>query len=273
MSSMEIAELRSLIAVAAFAGVGRAAAALHLSQPTVSAHLRRLEGALGLPLVERRGRSIAFTVAGESLVRDAHRIVALHDEALDRIVGTPGDDIVVASTDMANASILQTVTRVLSDRHPERRVRFRFHRTDSLRRFVRAHTADVVLGYGDLGPGRIDIGPVPLAWFGAAGVAADAGLVVFSPPCTLRDAILAAPAGERRTVVRECLDLSSVLATVRAGAGITALPAFHRTESQLRELDLPAPPPLPLTMVASDRIPADTRNALVAELRRAVASA
>ncbi len=95
---------------------------------------------------------------------------------------------------------------------------------------------------------------------------------MFSPPCTLRDAILATTAGESRTVVRECLDLSSVLATVRSGAGITALPAFHRTESQLRELDLPAPPPLPLTMVASDRIPADTRNALIEALRRAVAS-
>ncbi|WP_295011419.1 LysR family transcriptional regulator [uncultured Microbacterium sp.] len=270
MTSLEIAELRSLIAVAAFAGVGRAARALHLAQPTVSAHLRRLESALGVPLVERRGRSIAFTTAGESLVRDAHRIVALHDEAVDRLVGTPSDDIVVASTDMANAAVVQTVSRVLSERHPERRIRFRFHRTDSLRRFVRAHSADVVLGYGDLGTERIDIGPVPLAWFGAADGPTDTGLVVFSPPCTLRDAILAAPASVTRPVVRECLDLSSVLATVRTGAGITALPAFHRNESRLRELDLPAPPPLPLTMVASARIPAGTRDALAAELRRVV---
>ncbi|KJL17349.1 HTH-type transcriptional regulator TdfR [Microbacterium azadirachtae] len=271
MSSMEIAELRSLVAVAAFAGVGRAASALHVTQPTVSAHLRRLEATLGVALVERRGRSIAFTVAGESLVRDAHRIVALHDEALDRILGTPEDDIVVASTDMANASVLQTVSGVLFARHPERRVRFRFHRTDSLRRFVRTHTADVVLGYGDLGPGRTEIGPVPLAWFGAADTPADAGLVVFSAPCTLRDAILAAPGARGREVVRECLDLSSVLAGVRSGAGITALPAFHRAETQLRELALPAPPPLPLTMVASSRIPAETRGALVTALRRAVA--
>lgn len=71
-----LAQLRSFEAVARLGGVGRAAAALHLAQPTVSMQLRELASAVGLRLFEPRGRGIALTQEGELLRSAAQEILA-----------------------------------------------------------------------------------------------------------------------------------------------------------------------------------------------------
>lgn len=62
--------LRVLVAVADAGSVTGAAAQLYLTQPAVSAALRRLTNALGAPLVARRGRGVALTERGARLVTD-----------------------------------------------------------------------------------------------------------------------------------------------------------------------------------------------------------
>ena len=88
--TLDIALLRTLIAIDEHGGFGRAAEALHRSQPTVSQHVRVLERRLGHPLVEKDGRGARFTDRGERLLIEARRIVAVHDEALGRL-RTEGD--------------------------------------------------------------------------------------------------------------------------------------------------------------------------------------
>ena len=80
---LDIAPLRSLIAVADCGGFHRAAAALHLSQSAVSQHLRRVEAVVGEPLIQRSGRGIVFTEMGLKALRHARAILAAHDTALD----------------------------------------------------------------------------------------------------------------------------------------------------------------------------------------------
>ena len=58
-------QLRSLEAVVRLGGVGRAARALHLAQPTVSTQLKELASALGLVLFEPQGRGLVPTAVGE----------------------------------------------------------------------------------------------------------------------------------------------------------------------------------------------------------------
>src|SRR3954463_10612356 len=77
-----IGPLRSFVAVADCGGFRRAAAALPLTQGAVSQHVRRLESALGRALVERDGRGSRFTADGETLLTQARRILAAHDETL-----------------------------------------------------------------------------------------------------------------------------------------------------------------------------------------------
>ena len=48
-------------------GVTRAAKKLRLAQPTVSEQIKRLEGLLGNPLFERKGRSLVVTEFGRTL--------------------------------------------------------------------------------------------------------------------------------------------------------------------------------------------------------------
>ena len=60
--------LRVLVAVADAGSVTRAAAALYLTQPAVSAALRRLTAFVGAPLFARQGRGLALTSRGSDLV-------------------------------------------------------------------------------------------------------------------------------------------------------------------------------------------------------------
>lgn len=65
--------LRTLHAIARLQSFSRAAESLHLSQPAVSLHIRQLEEALGLPLLERVGRRAEVTPAGALLLEHGGR--------------------------------------------------------------------------------------------------------------------------------------------------------------------------------------------------------
>ncbi len=73
--------------------VGKAAEALHLSQPAVSQHVKTLEQTAGRPLFERAGRGIAPTAAGHALAAE----VSGHVDALGslRPTGKAGTGLVL----------------------------------------------------------------------------------------------------------------------------------------------------------------------------------
>ena len=72
--------LRYFLAVATEGGITAAAAALHVSPPTLSAQVRELEGSLGVGLFRRQGKAMALTDAGRVVKRYAERIFAFGDE-------------------------------------------------------------------------------------------------------------------------------------------------------------------------------------------------
>jgi LysR family transcriptional regulator, low CO2-responsive transcriptional regulator len=69
-----LTQLRSFEAVARLGGVGRAAAVLHLAQPTVSTQLRELAQAAGLTLFVPQGRGLALAAEGELLLATAREL-------------------------------------------------------------------------------------------------------------------------------------------------------------------------------------------------------
>ena len=73
---MDLHQLRSFVAVAQAGHVTRASEKLHLSQPTVSGHLRALEGELGVTLFDRQSSGVALTHAGRLLLEDAEKVLA-----------------------------------------------------------------------------------------------------------------------------------------------------------------------------------------------------
>jgi LysR family transcriptional regulator, cyn operon transcriptional activator len=65
--------LQYLIAVAEHGSFTRAAEALYVSQPTLSQQIKQLEDSLDLPLLDRSGKSVRLTDAGETYVFHARR--------------------------------------------------------------------------------------------------------------------------------------------------------------------------------------------------------
>jgi LysR family hydrogen peroxide-inducible transcriptional activator len=72
---MNLRDLRYLIALADLRHFGRAAEACHVSQPTLSTQLRKLEDELGVQLIERAPRQVMLTPAGREIADRARRIV------------------------------------------------------------------------------------------------------------------------------------------------------------------------------------------------------
>ncbi len=72
---MNIRDLRYLVAVAEHRHFGRAAEACHVSQPTLSTQLKKLEETLGVVLIERTNRQVMLSSVGERIVEQAQRVL------------------------------------------------------------------------------------------------------------------------------------------------------------------------------------------------------
>ncbi len=75
MADLKLKDLRYLVALADTRHFGQAAARCFVSQPTLSAQLKKLEEYLGVQLVERHPRRIALTEADKQVVVRARRII------------------------------------------------------------------------------------------------------------------------------------------------------------------------------------------------------
>src|SRR6266705_1039015 len=79
---MEIPQVEAFLAVGTFGGFRRAAEALRLTQPAVSARIRALEDSLSARLFERGKHGMALSAAGRALRPHAEQL--LHAVALAR---------------------------------------------------------------------------------------------------------------------------------------------------------------------------------------------
>ena len=79
---MNLRDLRYLVALADAKHFGKAAAACHVSQPTLSAQIKKLEGYLGVELIERQPRRVVLTEIGHELVERARRVLRESDEII-----------------------------------------------------------------------------------------------------------------------------------------------------------------------------------------------
>ncbi|WP_077001896.1 LysR family transcriptional regulator [Variovorax sp. KK3] len=83
-------QLAAFDAVARLGSVSLAAAEMHLTPPAVSIQISGLEASAGTPLVQRSGRGIRLTEAGDLLAHYAARLLALWQEAGDEMATLQG---------------------------------------------------------------------------------------------------------------------------------------------------------------------------------------
>jgi LysR family transcriptional regulator, transcription activator of glutamate synthase operon len=88
--AVDLQQLRSFSAVARHRHFTRAAAELHVGQPAVSQHVRRLEAELGVRLLSRTTRSVELTEAGQILLQRCERALGELDAGLAELAELRG---------------------------------------------------------------------------------------------------------------------------------------------------------------------------------------
>ncbi|WP_269857270.1 transcriptional regulator CynR [Streptomyces sp. RPT161] len=119
--ALELRHLRYLLAVAEHGNFTRAAEDLHISQPTLSQQIKQLERALDVQLLDRTGRAVRLTDAGQAYAHHARR--ALRDlAAAERAVHDVRDlsrgHLRLAVTPTFTAYLVGPLAAELHARHP-----------------------------------------------------------------------------------------------------------------------------------------------------------
>jgi DNA-binding transcriptional LysR family regulator len=118
---LDVTRLRVIDAVARHGSATAAAKALNYSQPTVTHHLGRLEAETGAQLLQRVGRGIRLTPAGELLADRAAEILGRIDAAdaeLSAHVGLTSGRVRLAAFASAIGALVPQAVAALADRHP-----------------------------------------------------------------------------------------------------------------------------------------------------------
>jgi len=167
--NLDLTALRSLVSVADLGGVTRAAGFLHLTQSAVSMQLKRLEESLGTTLLDRSGRTIALTAAGEQMVGYARQMLALNDEICARLSGqTYEGEVVLGVPHDIVYPMIPSVLRRFHAEYPRMRVQLVSSFTKSLRALFDKGECDLILTTeNNPGEGAETLAHLPLIWVGA----------------------------------------------------------------------------------------------------------
>jgi len=109
---MNLRHLRTFIAIVDAGGVARAAARLHMTQPTASRQVEALETEFGVPLFDRIGRRLRLTSEGEDLLLRGRRLLAEADAMGERGRALKAGDtglLRIGATPQAIESLLNSV--------------------------------------------------------------------------------------------------------------------------------------------------------------------
>jgi DNA-binding transcriptional LysR family regulator len=106
---MELKYIEIFCTVVELKSFSKAAQALHLTQPTISVHIKALEDEFSTKLLDRLGRTILPTQDGEILYRYAKEIVTLKENArraMERVTGTVSGKLIIGASTIPGEYIL-----------------------------------------------------------------------------------------------------------------------------------------------------------------------
>lgn len=247
---------RAFVQVARLRSFSHAARVLASRQSTVSTQIRRLEDQIGQPLFVRTTRSVSLTPLAEHLLPVAEEIVGLQAIASARLADAPltGELRVLASAPLFAVYELHRLFARFMRTHPG--LRMRTHCTpDRALGDASATQFDLIIGAACLPADASAPRPVRrerLRWYGPPGGVSEPRA---SPLVLLAPFTSAARIASRR-VVFEAEDLDTAVRCIKAGIGVSLLPAAEAARLDLAPLDgrgLPAVPKLDIRIVAPEQ--------------------
>ncbi|GGN91542.1 LysR family transcriptional regulator [Actinoplanes lobatus] len=289
---MQLQQLRYFVAVAEFRHFTQAADELGVSQPTLSKQIHTLEMSLGAPLFERIRGGVTLTVAGETLLPLAQRMIADADAARDAvadIVGLRRGEVRLGATPSLCSSLLPAVLRGYRAEHPGIRLHVTEGSSQDLIADLLAHTLDlalVVLPEQGADPvletvellreslvvASVASGPSPtVARQLDLAELRHTPMVMFRDGYDIRDVTLQAceRAGFTPKFAVEGGEMDAVLAFVEAGLGVALVPSMVLVNRPLLRATPLAPPGMRRTIALAQRRAAILPHAAAA-LREAV---
>lgn len=249
--------LRTLVAVVDLRSYTKAANSLGVTQPAVSAQIKRLQQLIGADLFERGGQGVVLTSRGERVVARSRRLLSLNDEIVGLGAVSVRADLTVrigTSSDFV-ASVLPGILARFRVQHPDVRfvIRADFH--EPLLRQLHAGDVDLLVGLSPTRPPDArHTDPQEMLWIrGAVPFDLDGGrpvpLVSCGEPCTYhRHAVKTLrSAGLEYEQVFIGSGMQSVNNAVASGLGTTICSRRRASVLGLNEwMDGPLPKPAPL---------------------------
>jgi DNA-binding transcriptional LysR family regulator len=227
--------LRTFVAVYELGSFTRAAQLFDLTQPAVSAQMRKLEAILGGDLIEKRSSGIGLTARGEQALKSARRLLAINDE-LVVVCGAqqPLHGIRLGIPNIS-ADVLREIVEAFRAETGHGRIRIRCDHSIALLESIRSGYLDLAFVFAD----KADMANAAtswsedLVWVRAPDLVLEPGGVVplISSPNWLvpdRRATEALDRAKRPYEIVFCaFDGSSRRAAVGAAVGCMAMPRSH----------------------------------------------
>jgi DNA-binding transcriptional LysR family regulator len=143
---LDLELLRTFAFVAETGSLSQAAGRVHRTQSAVSMQMQRLQEMAGKVLLERGGRGVRLTAAGERMLRQAHKLLRLHDETMLEVAGEDltGLARLGLADDYADA-FLHPLIGGFAARYPHIGVEVSCSPTPDLRRGIKSNRLDLAI--------------------------------------------------------------------------------------------------------------------------------
>lgn len=167
--NLDLTSLRSFVAIVDAGGVTRAAGFLNLTQSAVSMQIKRLEDVLGCAVLDRSARKVGITAEGEQLLGYARKMLALNDEAFQRLTTDvhEGEIVLGVPHDIVYPAIPQVLRRFAME-YPKMKVTLLSSFTRVLKaQFARGECDVILTTEVGVDPEGETIAELPLVWIGA----------------------------------------------------------------------------------------------------------
>src|SRR5690242_9690611 len=118
---MNLHLLRLFATVAEQGSFSRAASLLYISQPAISKGVQELERQLGTTLLDRSGRGVALTEAGETLLPHAQHLFAVEraaETALEQLEGLERGQLAIGASSTIGIYLLPPLLGRFRQRYP-----------------------------------------------------------------------------------------------------------------------------------------------------------
>lgn len=152
-----------MVAVEDLRHFGRAADKCHVSQPTLSGQIRKLEEELGVTLFERTSRSVEITPIGERIVALARKLLE-QGEAIEQLARSYRDPVAgplrIGAIHTLSPFLVPLIVMPLRQKYPNMELILREGTTEQLLGLLRDHALDAILIATD--ELREDFGEIPL---------------------------------------------------------------------------------------------------------------